>query len=51
MLILLAEYENESVLMPFEPTLWLSWTINDLPGWSQFESTAGNGVVAPAGSC
>ena len=42
MMILLAEYEKEIVLTPFEPTLWFSWIIIDLAGWSQLESTAGN---------
>ena len=41
MMILLAEYEKEIELTPFEPMLWLSWTISDLAGWSQSESTAG----------
>ena len=42
MVILLPEYENSRLLTPREPTLWLSWATNERPGWSQFESTAGN---------
>jgi len=40
--ILLAEYENCRLFTAREPMFWFSETANDLPGWSQFESTAGN---------
>jgi hypothetical protein len=41
--ILLAEYENCSVLVAVLPIVWFNVATKDLLGWSQFESTAGNG--------
>ena len=35
----------------FGPSVWFSWAMSERPGWSQFEPTAGNGVVAPEAAC
>ena len=39
----LADQENWNSLTVFEPNVLLSLAISILLGWSQFESTAGNG--------